>query len=122
MSRRLRVYIAGPISKGPLEENIRRGAEAGIRLIKAGFAPLVPQLTCYMGGPAPEVLPGGTTHDDWMATDLPWVAVSDAVLRLPGWSKGADTEVAMARGLGIPVYTDIETLISLGSLANGVIP
>ena len=31
----------------------------------------------------------------------------DAVLRLPGQSKGADNDVAIARERGIPVYFDI---------------
>lgn len=113
MSRRMRVYVAGPISKGSLAENIRVGTEAGIRLVKAGFAPLVPQLTCYMGGPTPAVLPSGTTYADWMAATLPWVAVSDAVLRLPGESTGADLEIALAKRRGIPVYTSLDVLLTV---------
>lgn len=34
----------------------------------------------------------------------------DAVLRLPGQSRGADLDVARARELGLPVYFDIEEL------------
>jgi len=51
-------------------------------------------------------------HDTWVAVDLQWVAVSDAVLRLPGRSSGADAEVRHAQHLGIPVYHDIEELIA----------
>ena len=32
----------------------------------------------------------------------------DAVLRLPGASKGADQDVAIARERGLPVYTDLD--------------
>lgn len=112
MSQRLRVYVAGPISKGDLRENIKQARQAGDRLLKAGFAPYVPHLTCYWAGDTPEVLPSGTTHEDWMGLDLPWVAVADAVLRLPGESPGADQEVAFAKELGIPVYMDVEELIA----------
>lgn len=112
MKLRPRVYIAGPISKGPLQENIRIACEAGIALIRAGLAPLVPHLTCYMGGPAPEVLPCGTVHTDWYESDLPWVSVSDAVLRLPGESVGAEKEVELALLMHIPVFTDLNQCIA----------
>jgi hypothetical protein len=106
------VYVAGPISKGDLRENIRIACDAGMRLLKAGFAPLVPHATCYLDGTGePHILPSGTTHEDWMAADLPWVSVTQCLLRLPGESVGADQEVEKARSLGIPVYFDIDTLI-----------
>jgi hypothetical protein len=118
---RTRIYIAGPITKGPLADNIRRATEAGVALLRAGYAPLVPHLTCYYGGPVPEVLPCGTRAEDWWAADLPWVAVSHAVLRLPGESVGADMETALAERLGIPVYHDLGTLIrELPAAAAGV--
>ncbi len=47
------------------------------------------------------------THTDWLAIDLKWVEVADAVLRLPGESKGADMETHHARLHGIPVFTDV---------------
>lgn len=126
-TRRKRVYVAGPISKGDLGDNIAKACNLGIELIRLGFAPLVPQLTCYMGqrtrafyspttgsvtkcGPDPEVLPCGTAHADWIGVDLPWVAVADAVLRLPGESAGADQEVAEACRLGIPVFATLGDL------------
>jgi hypothetical protein len=34
----------------------------------------------------------------------------DALLRLPGASRGADMDVARARALGLPVYTSVEQL------------
>lgn len=108
---RKRIYIAGPISKGDLETNVRQATEAGIALLRAGYAPLVPHLTCYMGGSKPERLPCGTIADDWYAADLPWVAVSDAVLRLPGESTGADMEVCCAEAAGVPVFYRIDDLL-----------
>lgn len=110
---RTRVYVAGPISKGDLRANLTQAREAGQKLLKAGYAPMVPHLTCYWAGDTPEVLPDGTTHEDWMGLDLPWVAVADAVLRLPGESTGADREVALANSLGIPVYSRLDDLLNL---------
>jgi hypothetical protein len=51
------------------------------------------------------------THREWMRIDLDWVAVADAVLRLPGPSKGADMECARAKELGIPVFYSVDDLL-----------
>ncbi len=112
MGERLRVYLAGPISKGGLAANIKQGTDAAVTLMRAGFAPFCPQLTCYMGGDLPAAAPAGFSHDDWLGVNLQWVAVSDAVLRLPGESVGADREVACADELGIPVYDSMPFLIA----------
>src|SRR5438552_805176 len=108
MTWKIRTYIAGPISKGDLRQNIDLARTASVRLIHAGFAPFTPQLSCYMGGDTPEVLAAGIQHHEWLGMDLPWVAVSDCVLRLPGESTGADMEVAEAERLDIPVYHDVD--------------
>lgn len=121
MSRQ-RVYIAGPITKGDLAENINQATRAFLALVRAGFAPLCPHWSAYAGGAIvhpstgsvyalAERLPVGTTHEDWMGVDLPWVAAADAVLRLPGESVGADREVVEAKRLGIPVFYDLQFLI-----------
>jgi hypothetical protein len=119
---RKRVYIAGPITKGDLAHNIRQAEAAFYALLKAGLAPLCPHWSCYGSGPqvttfgtvyatAAAVHPG-TTHDDWLDADLPWVAVSHAVLRLPGESSGADKEVALAGSLGIPVFDSVDAVVA----------
>lgn len=113
------VYVAGPISKGDLAENVRRAHDAGLRLLKAGLSPIVPHGSCFWGNrtaaPAslanaivwrPEVLPVGTTHEDWYGADLAIVRRCDAVLRLPGESAGADMECREAMAHGIPAFTD----------------
>ena len=38
------------------------------------------------------------------------LGLCDAVLRIPGASRGADLDVARARELGLPVYTDVDQL------------
>jgi hypothetical protein len=113
MSDKLRVYVAGPITKGDLQHNIEQARVAGRALMAAGFAPMVPHLTCFMGPDnVPEALPNGTKAEDWYGIDLPWVAVCDAVVRLPGESVGADKETELATRLGIPVYHSVENLIA----------
>jgi hypothetical protein len=122
---RKRVYIAGPISRGDLLHNVNQATAAFVALAKAGLAPLCPHWSVY-AKPAfrlTEAVNGRVycqatiqgndqmSHADWIGVDLPWVAASDAVLRLPGESTGADMEVAEARRLGIPVFTDILDLV-----------
>jgi hypothetical protein len=114
--RKLRVYIAGPISRGDLLHNIRQADETFAALLRAGLAPFCPHWSVYHGSSrwesatgskviaTADPTPAGTTHADWMGADLPWVEVADAVLRLPGVSVGADAEVAHARQYGIPVF------------------
>jgi hypothetical protein len=114
---RTRVYVAGPISKGDLQHNVDQAREASVRLIKAGYAVFTPQLSVFMGGNDMEKngvgpMNAGISHRDWLEMDHSWVGISHAVLRLPGESVGADQEVSWALAEGIPVYTDINQLLS----------
>ena len=53
-----------------------------------------------------------------MEIELPWVAVADALLRLPGESLGADLEVARAEAIGIPVFATIADLAGHFTVAD----
>jgi hypothetical protein len=123
VAKRNVVYVAGPISRGNLVENIRHAHEAGMALLKAGLSPIVPHSNCFWGNltkggyhlPSafvPEILPAGTTHEDWYGADAELVRRSDAVLRLPGESVGADGEVALARMIGLLVFKTVEDVIA----------
>lgn len=121
---RPRVYIAGPISKGDLAHNIQQASNAFEALALAGFAPFCPHWSAFSG--EVRLTPGGSvyavagatpsrlTHSDWLAVGLEWVAASDAVLRLPGESKGADMETAHAEALGIPVLHSVDEVRAWG--------
>jgi len=103
--RRHRIYISGPLtSSGNVLDNLARAVDAARALIDAGFAPFCPHLT-YHVDPGSEY-----PHATWIEIELPWVAVADALLRLPGESVGADLEVARAEELGIPVFATISDL------------
>ena len=106
---RTRVYIAGPISKGDVEQNVRKACKVAGELIALGYAPLCPQLTCYMQSPVAS-FSAGFDHHIWLEVDLPWVEASHAVLRIPGESKGADREVEHAKKCGIEIFHSIEEL------------
>lgn len=119
---RKRIYISGPISKGDMLHNVQQADAAFLALLRAGFAPMCPHWSVFHGSArvmVPDMVvaiadakPNGTTHADWMGVDLPWVASSDAVLRLPGESVGADLEVGCAIDHGVPVFTDVAALVA----------
>jgi nucleoside 2-deoxyribosyltransferase len=105
---RLRIYIASPISQVTADLAVENAVDAAQKLVDDGrFAPWVPALTVAWE----HLWPGKNDHDTWLAIDLPWVLVADAVLRLPGPSRGADTEVGFAQANGIPVYDSVQDLI-----------
>ena len=118
---RLRCYIAGPISKGCLRDNVNNATACFHRLRKAGLAPFCPAWSAFSGGCFDDdkgnaiatagALPDGTTWEEWLEIDLPWTEAADAVLRLPGESRGADVETAHAEAMGVPVFTDEAALL-----------
>lgn len=97
MEHRTRVYVAGPYNSDP-GPNTERAIEIGQALLDLGYAPFVPHLSHFWHERF------ANDHETWMELDLPWVAQSDCVYRIPGESKGADEEVQLARRLGIPVF------------------
>lgn len=101
-TNRQRVYLSGPITMGNRAHNYYQAAEAQRLLMQAGYAVLNPMLSMMH--------PDGNniSWDDWIASDLPWVEVSDVVVRLPGESKGAEAEVTHAEKFGIPVVAAID--------------
>lgn len=96
--RRLRVYVAGPISSDVFE-GIHRGISWGRRMFIDGLAPYVPHFDALW------YLPEGQWNA-YLELDLEYVSVSDVVFRLKGESRGADKECAIAKELGIPVYLE----------------
>jgi hypothetical protein len=94
----IHVYIAGPISKDPLMGTRAAVLEAHALEALGGFACFVPQLSILAEMIAPR------SWAQWMEADRPWLAKCDALLRLPGESKGANQEIAEAGKLGIPVF------------------
>lgn len=97
------VYVAGPYSSDPVG-NTRAACELFHQLFDLGFAPIIPHLSMLLDFHKPR------PWEDWMELDLPIVARSQAVYRMPGPSRGADCETAHAAALGIPVFLSIERL------------
>jgi hypothetical protein len=94
--RRLRVYVAGPISRDVFN-GVWRGFAAGRQLFLDGLAPFVPHFDALF------FLPDGNWNA-YLEYDLEYILTSDAVWRLHGDSPGADLEVEKAMDLSIPIF------------------
>ena len=102
----MRVYIAGPITKGNQMENVRAAIDAADAVLRAGHAPYCPHLTLFWQVifPAP--------YETWMKLGKEWLTVCHALIRLPGESEGSDREVAWARERGLPVFSSVEAFLT----------
>lgn len=100
------VYIASPYTLGDKEQNVNLQIDAAEYLAQCGLIPYWPLHSHYWHVKYP--------HDwhFWMDISKAWLLRCDAVLRLPGESKGADQEVELAIARGIPVYHSIHDLLT----------
>lgn len=105
-TKALRVYVAGPYTKGDVALNVRKAIEAANELYDNGMFPYVPHLTHFWH------LVQWRPYEDWLKLDLVWLRMSDAVLRLSGESSGADKEVEEAKRLGMPVFHRVSQAVT----------
>ncbi len=103
----MRVYIAGPCTKGDVAENVRNALEAGNRVAEAGHTPFIPHLSHFWHFVFPH------EYQFWMRQDMAWLDVCDALICLPGPSAGAEQEVRHALvDLKIAVYFSVESFLN----------
>ncbi|MBC8074704.1 MAG: DUF4406 domain-containing protein [Chloroflexales bacterium] len=112
------VLIAGPYRSGTgddpqkMTENLRRLEQASWPIFQAGHVPMIGE---WVALPIWQVAGGATVGDALYDQILHPTAGRliercDAILRLPGESKGADNDVRLAHERGIPVYTALEDI------------
>lgn len=98
----MKVYLAGPYTLGDVAQNVRTVLDIAEEVVKRGHSPYIPHLSHFWHFVHPH------DYEFWLKYDLEWLEVCDALLRLPGQSKGADGEVGHANKLNIPVYHKVE--------------
>jgi len=113
------ILIAGPYRSGTnddpelLAANLRSLEDAAWPIFNAGHLPMIGEwvaLPVVRGA-------GGTSIVDPIAEGIMYPTADrllhhcNAVLRLPGSSKGADQDVVIARERGLPVYFSLEELL-----------
>jgi Domain of unknown function (DUF4406) len=100
----MKIYIAGPYSHPDPIANTRTAILAAEEVIKKGHVPYIPHLTLLWHIVVPHRL------EFWYEYDKVWLRFCNALLRLPGESKGADEEVALARKLCLPLYYTLDQI------------
>lgn len=112
------ILIAGPYASGTngdpalMARNLRRLEEAAWPIFRAGHVPMIGEWVAL-----PVLSSAGASGpDDPLAAEVMYPTAErllqhcDAVLRLPGESRGADQDVAIAQARGIPVYHSLEEI------------
>lgn len=94
----MKIYIAGPYTKGDVAQNVRKAIFAGDQVAERGHVPFIPHLTHFWHMLHPHA------YEFWLEQDLAWLKECDAILRLPGESAGADSEVDYMESIGKPVF------------------
>jgi hypothetical protein len=100
----MKIFISGPYTNPDPVINTRNAVLAAEKIIKKGHLPFIPHLNHLWHLVSPHDI------DYWYAYDLNWLDVCDAVLRLPGDSPGADSEVEYAISKKKRIFYDIRKL------------
>lgn len=90
-----------------IDENIANARKAMIILVNHGFGVFCP----HTHSAHFEVITPLVKTSYWVELDLHFLRACNILLRLPGFSRGADDEVEEATTLDMPVYFDIIELI-----------
>ena len=112
MAKSMMILVAGPYRSGTEDDpikmaaNLRRLEEAALPLFMAGHIPMIGEWVALpllkvagsqdVGDPLYDEIVYPTAHR--------LLTRCDAVLRLPGASKGADEDVRLANERGLPIY------------------
>lgn len=102
----MRVYVAGPYTKGDVNKNVQDAITAGEKIMMRGDYPFIPHLTHYWH------LLYQHSWNFWMDYDDVWLKQCDALVRLPGESLGADHEVEVAKMFGLKIFYGMDGYFS----------
>lgn len=117
-NRRMMILIAGPYRSGSGDDpkkmaaNLSRLEQASYPIFRAGHVPMIGEWVALpIWNTAGGKTVGDALYDEILhPTAGRLIERCDAILRLPGDSKGADNDVRLAHERGIPVYTRIEDI------------
>lgn len=114
------ILIAGPYRSGTnddpvlMKKNLRCLEEVALPLFRAGHTPMIGE---WVALPLMEVGGSKKVGDD-VYNEVAYPVAErllrkcDAVLRLPGESKGADEDVRIAKERGLKVYYSLEEVLN----------
>jgi hypothetical protein len=110
------ILVAGPYRSGTdddpilMEKNLRKLETVAVQLFRMGHIPMIGEWVAlplmYIAG---SKKPGDNIYNEFAYPVAERLLMKcDAVLRIPGESKGADQDVKIATQRGIPVYYRVE--------------
>lgn len=122
----LMILIAGPYRSGTgddpqkMADNLNRLESVALPLFRAGHVPMIGEWVALpLLQQAGSRVIGDMSYDEIVyPTAKRLLAHCDAVLRLPGESKGADEDVRLARARNIPVYFSLHDVPGCESIAG----
>ena len=95
------VFITSPYTLGDVAVNVRNQLDTADKLMNLGICPIVPLLSHFQHLHRPR------PYEHWMEIDFEKIRRSDALLRLPGESKGSEREIKFAKEIEKPVFYSI---------------
>lgn len=112
------ILISGPYRSGTgdnpdkMAANQRALEEASWPIFEAGHIPMIGE---WVANPVWRAAGGSTPGDDiyekiFYPAANRLITICDAILRLPGESRGADNDVSLAHTRGIPVYHSLDEI------------
>lgn len=120
-SKPMTILVAGPYRSGTnddpllMQQNLDRLNSYALALFRAGHIPLIGEwLALPLLKAAGSKQPGDALYQEIsypVAHRL--LTRCDAVLRIEGASSGADKDIKVAQGLGLPVYYKLEDIPAL---------
>ena len=123
MTRPLLILISGPYMTGTdgdekrIAENLSRMEAMALPVYETGHLAVVAE---WLSWPV-IAQAGGSDHASSQFAEYQYpvahrlLTLCDAVLRIPGESRGADIECDLARTMGKPVYTSLDDLPAVTS-------
>ena len=100
----MKIFISGPYSQGDVAQNVKKAMDLAGQLIDMGHSPFCPHLFHFLHINSPK------EYSTWLNTDIEFLSVCDAMIRIQGDSKGADVEEAFAKDNNIPIYHNISEI------------
>lgn len=98
----MRIYLAGPYTKGDVALNIRRMIELAELIVEVGHTPFIPLLYHFWHLMSPH------DYSYWMDLDHTWIEACDALVWLDGEFSGTQEDISIAEEVGIAVYSEQE--------------
>ena len=97
----IKIYVAGPYGHGDIAVNVKKAIDVGNELLDLGFNIYVPHLSHFLHMMKPR------ESKKWLEIDKEWLLDCDAMVRIDGYSDGADKEEELARKFSIYVFKTV---------------